>query len=42
MTESIGIGLLYVGAAVSGLRIAIGIHVVIVFSTIVYDKSKEK
>ena len=42
MAESIGIGLLYVCTAVSGLRIAIGIHVVIAFSTIVYDKSKEK
>ena len=42
VTESIGIGLLYVCTAVSGLRIAIGIHVVIVFSNIVYDKSKEK
>ena len=42
VTESIGIGLLYVCTAVSGLRIAIGIHVVIAFSIIVYDKSKEK
>ena len=42
MAESIGIGLLYVCTAVSGLRIAIGINALIAFSNIVYDKSKEK
>ena len=40
--EGIGIGFLYVGAAVSGQGIAIGIHVVIALGTYVYDKLKEK